>query len=174
MGDDVTVPNRRSNDWGTVHLVTIESGREFWYLWDLLHDHPRGERDQELFRPDREVFVEAFRTGHLYGLRVEETDAMYARRAFADKIFRVRGRGAFYLLPCVCITAVWDAKQALALWVDRSARRCGFGTQFVRDLHLARAYHPPPASRPFWSSCGIFASTSPPPAHSDAGTTSTD
>lgn len=128
-------------------MVPVDSAREFCYLWDLIHDtSPNAEMrdasssEEALSNADahndeqdvegagtatsfnREAMVDAFRKKQLYGLRVLETDAMYARRAFADPIFRVRQHvGAFYLLPCCCIHESGTSLNSIMMWVDRFA-----------------------------------------------------
>ena len=139
-------PSPYDGDWGEVRVVPIEDGREFWYLWDALCGDASGGASGDAsggasaFRYWREEIVEAFRGGRMHGLRVAETDAMYARRAFADPIFNFTNRRApMYLLPCFCTVDQAEPRRATMLWVHGGARRLGLSARFVRGLGIQQA-----------------------------------
>jgi len=131
------------NDWGKIKLIQIESGEDFWHLFDELTD------DESKFIYNRTKIIEAYKNKNLYGLRVDETDSMYKRRARYDKIFV---EGSFYLLPCFCIK---NNNNAIIIWTHKRARRNGFAKKLVNLLNIEYAYQPLPESIDFWKACNI-------------------
>lgn len=136
------------SDWGDWNVVEIERGTEFWALLDELVDDKSG------FYGNRTIITEAYREGRLYGIRVEETDGMFKRKARSDPLFCP---GTYHLLPCFCIVREMENGEigAVMIWVHSRARRLGFGRTLVEDLNVTKAIEPLPGSEGFWRACGI-------------------
>jgi hypothetical protein len=131
------------DDWGEIRLNKIDSGDDFWCLFDEMCD------DRSEFLYNRKMFLQAYKDGNLYGLRVDETDEMYKRRARMDKIFCEE---SWYLLPCFCIV---DGRKAIIIWTHTRARKLGFGKKLVELLHIEFAWHPLSDSIGFWEKCNV-------------------
>jgi len=134
-------------DWGDLRVVQIEAGADFWHLLDALVD------DRSGFWHNRRILADAFRLGQLYGLRVDETDAMVTRKARKDAAFCP---GSYFLLPCFCVKV--DAAVEI-IWTHSRVRRRGCARTLVWDLEILEALHPLPESEEFWRSCGISTGT---------------
>ena len=76
----MSVPTK-IDDWGEITLEQIIRGDDFWFLLDELYD------DKSWFIWNKNIILEAYKDGNLYGLSVTETDHMYFRSATGDKIF---------------------------------------------------------------------------------------
>ena len=79
------------DDWGEIELEQIDY-IQFWHLFDEMVD------DRSGFLNNKDVMLEAYKNGNLYGLRVNETDSMFKRGARKDTVFC---ENSWYLLPCV-------------------------------------------------------------------------
>lgn len=130
-------------DWGTIELVQIVDGNDFWSLIDELID------DEDGFIHNKNTLVEAYRDGNLYGLRVNETDSMYERGAAGDKIFC---KNSFYLLPCLCVK---EGDNAIIIWTHKKARLNGFAKLLVQLLDIKVAKQPLKGSIGFWKKLNI-------------------
>jgi hypothetical protein len=130
------------NDWGEIKLNQIDN-KEFWCLFDELCDDNSG------FVHNRNIILEAYKDGNLYGLRVCETDQMYERGARIDNIFC---KNSWYLLPCFCIK---ENNKAIIIWTHTRARNMGFAKKLVTLLQIEYACNPLPNSIGFWNKCNI-------------------
>lgn len=128
---------------GEIKLVQIEEGNEFWNLIDELID------DESGFMFNRNILVEAYKNGNLFGLRVNETESMYKRGARSDDIFC---KDSYYLLPCFCIK---EGDKAIILWVHTKARLNGFAKLLIRLLDIKRTSYQLPESVGFWKKLNI-------------------
>jgi len=131
-------------DWGEIKLIQIDNSDDFWCLIDELYNDKSG------FCNNRSIFLEAYKNGNLYGLRVIESDKMYERRARADNIFC---SNSFYLLPCFCIK---ETNTAIIIWTHTRARKMGFAKKLVYLLNIKYAYNPLPDSIDFWKKCNVI------------------
>jgi len=140
-------------DWGEIKLTTIVSGSDFWCLMDELMDDHNG------FIYNRTTILEEYIKGNLYGLRVDETDAMYKRGAMMDELFAIDyidGNKSCYLLPCFCVKEKEkENNTAIMIWTHSRARRNGFAKKLVELLKIDSAYNPLPDSIGFWKKCNI-------------------
>jgi hypothetical protein len=137
-----------ASDLGIPRLSKIERGEDFWRLMDELADDKSG------FVHNKTILVDAFRQGKLFGLRVEETDAMFKRQAWKDTVFC---KGSYYLLPCLCIRhGVRGSYIATIIWTHSRARRKGFARTLVKLLKIKEADTPLPESTDFWDAMGIY------------------
>lgn len=134
--------------WGEIKLTKIEHGFDFWCLFDELSN------DNSNFINNREIIVDAYRKGNLYGLNVDESDHMFANKSINDDIFARHHNGAlsWYLLPCLCVV---ENKKCIIIWVHTRARRKGLGTKLVKLLKIEDVYNPLPGTSNFWKSCGF-------------------
>lgn len=130
--------------WGEIVVTRIEDASDFWCLFDELFDDDSG------FVHNRDVLLDAFKSGNLYGLRVEETKLM--RRD--HPLFAVDAYGSYswYLLPCLCVKRDNIAE---IIWTHTRARRNGFAKKMVEQLGITKANHPLPESKDFWRAVGI-------------------
>lgn len=143
--DSRDVPNfENMNYLDNAYLEQIDDGRNFWFLFDELCD------DDSNFLNNRNIIVDAFKEGNIYGLRVTETNEMYLKKARNDPIFCPESQ---YLLPCFCIKEGKDT--ASIIWVHSRARRMGFGKKLVQLLKIKSVRSPLPESLVFWKKCGI-------------------
>lgn len=133
-----------SSDADRRSLTKIECGYDFWCLFDAL------KSDGSVFVHNRSVLADGFKEGNLYGLRVSETDAMYARVAMQDDIFCP---GSAYLLPCLCLLN-GDGDVEI-IWTHTRARRKGFASKLVELLGVRRANNPLSGSDKFWKHCNV-------------------
>uniref|UniRef100_A0A6C0LM89 Uncharacterized protein n=1 Tax=viral metagenome TaxID=1070528 RepID=A0A6C0LM89_9ZZZZ len=122
------------DDWGEINLTQIEDGGDFWCLMEELWDDNSG------FLHNRNVLVEAYKNGNLYGLYVSETDAMYERGARIDDIFCDK---SWYLLPCFCIK---EDNKAIIIWTHSRARKMGFAKKLAELLKIEVPADPLPGS----------------------------
>ena len=113
-------------DFGEIELTQIDSD-DFWCLIDELID------DRSGFCCNRNIILQSYKDGNLYGLRVCETDEMYKRGARNDSIFCEH---TFYLLPCFCIK---ENNSAIIIWTHTRARKMGFAKKLVELLHIEYA-----------------------------------
>jgi hypothetical protein len=58
-------------DWGEIELLQICNSEDFWSLYDELSN------DNSDFLCNRNIILDAYNSGNLYGLTVIETDKMY-------------------------------------------------------------------------------------------------
>ena len=131
------------NDWGEITLTQIEDGDDFWCLMEELCD------DDSDFIYNRNIIVEGYKRGDLYGLSVSETDAMYERGARLDSIFCEKSR---YLLPCLCLK---EDNKAIIVWTHQRARNRGFAKKLVEFLKIKTVLDPLPESIGFWEKCNV-------------------
>jgi hypothetical protein len=126
------------NGWtlDDTYLTQIVDVDDFWSLYDELCQDKRRLR---VGRPPvlslewRERMLRAHKLGHLYGLRVNETDALYQRGARRDAIF-ARGslnEFSFYLLPCFCLI---EEGEHSVMWTHKRARRMGLELRLLDFL----------------------------------------
>jgi hypothetical protein len=113
----------KMDDWGEIKAIQIVDGSDFWCLLDELFGDKTG------FVYSRIKLVEAYKNGKLYGLKVCETDEMYARGAMMDKIFC----NCMYLLPCLCIK---EGNEATLLWIHTRARHMGLLEKLLELLRI--------------------------------------
>lgn len=130
------------DDWGEIELIQIDD-EDFWHLFDELLDDNSG------FYNNRSTILEAYKKRNLYGLRVNETDKMYERRAQIDNIFC---KNSLYLLPCFCVK---ENNKAIIIWTHTRARKMGFAKNLVKLLHIEYAVNPLPDSIEFWKKCNV-------------------
>ena len=130
------------HDWGEIKLIQINSN-EFWCLFSELCDDNSG------FLHNKNTLLDAYKTGNLYGLTVNETDKMYKRGAIRDNIFCDNSR---YLLPCFCIK---EKNAAIIIWTHTRARQMGFAKKLIQLLQIKYAFNPLPDSIDFWDNCNI-------------------
>ncbi len=133
-----------SSAWGAIRLVPIDTGSDFWALMNEL------QNDQSGFWHNRRIIADAFRGGALFGLRVDETDAMYTQGARQDPTFM---KETWYMLPCFCVKSFHS--EVDIVWVHSRCRRRGFGKEMVSQLEISGASDVLPGSEPFWAACGI-------------------
>lgn len=131
------------NDWGEITLTQIEDGNDFWCLMEELCD------DDSEFIYNRNIIVEAYKRGDLYGLSVSETDKMYERGARTDSIFCEK---SWYLLPCLCLK---EENEAIIIWTHQRARKRGFAKKLVDLLKIETVFRPLPESVGFWEKCNV-------------------
>ncbi|KAG5188708.1 hypothetical protein JKP88DRAFT_206573 [Tribonema minus] len=120
--------HQRMDDWGPLALVKVKSGADFWGLFEELCDDKSG------FVHNRNFIAQAYRDGHLYCLRVVETDSMFERGPQRDSLF-VTAPGTLCLLPCFCIA---EDKSASIIWVHTRARRKGFARSLIVGYRHSR------------------------------------
>lgn len=108
---------------GEIKLVQIEDGSDFWCLFDEIYPAKTGTGYH------RNKFVEAYRNGYLYGLKMCETDEMYTRGAMMDKLFC----NCSYLLPCLCIK---EGKRATLIWTHQRANHLRLTQKILELLHI--------------------------------------
>lgn len=149
-------------DWGEIELVHFNNGTDglsngsstdFWSIMDELYIEVCNS-DGTGFWHNRGTILDAYSKGNLYGLRVDETDAMFKRGAMGDPVFcrQLNGAVSWYLLPCFCVK---EGDEAILLWTHTRARRRGFAKKLVELLEIKSAYWPLPESLGFWQKCGI-------------------
>ena len=131
------------DDWGEITLTRIEDGNDFWCLMEELCD------DDSEFVYNRNIIVEAYKRGDLYGLSVSETDKMYERGARLDSIFCEK---SWYLLPCFCLK---ENNEAIIVWTHQRARKRGFAKKLVDLLKIETVCRPLPESIGFWEKCNV-------------------
>ena len=130
------------DDWGEIVTQQIDSV-DFWILFDELCCDNSG------FYHNRSTILEAYKSGNLYGLRVNETNQMYKRGARKDYIFC---ENSWYLLPCFCVK---ENNKAIIIWTHTRARKMGFAKKIVELLNIEYAYNPLPDSIEFWKKCNV-------------------
>jgi hypothetical protein len=141
---------KRAEDWGDLEVVEIKQGEHFFKLLEELED------DGSEFLGNKRVIATAYKEGNLYGLRVRESDGMFARRARRDPIFCQAT--SCYMLPVFCVITVTPASvMADIIWTHSRARRNGFARHLVKTLGITQAYEASPESMAFWRACGIDA-----------------
>jgi hypothetical protein len=133
------------SDYGETELCKIESGEDFWNLIDELYNDGSGSE----FVNNRNIIVEAYKDGNLYGLEVGETFSMYERGARRDTIFC---KDSYYMLPCFCIK---EDDTAILIWVHSRARMKGYGKRMIELLGIKKAYRPLSDSIEFWEKLNI-------------------
>ena len=113
------------SDYGTMYLVQIESGNDFWCLIREMQD------DSSDFFSNISIVTERYKEGKLFGLRVSETDSMYRRGARNDSLFcrTIHGDLSWYLLPCFCIR---NGNESEIYWVHSRARRTEIGETIIK------------------------------------------
>jgi hypothetical protein len=112
-------------DWGEIEPRPIESGYDFWALFDELVD------DESGFVNNRGIIANAYREGQLFGLRLSETDSMRNRQARTDPIFCA---GSYnYLLPTFCVTGaegtcdiIWTHTREAPRLCEEAGRAAGY------------------------------------------------
>jgi len=131
-------------DWGEIVSIQMTDSEDFWSIYDEM------ENDNSGFLANRSIILDAWKAGNMYGLQVEETEAMYERQACYDRLFCAR---SYYLLPCFCIK---NDNKAEIIWTHSRARGKGFARKLVQMLNITEAYQPLPESIGFWEKCGII------------------
>lgn len=144
VNEELNVPPH----WGEVQTIKIKSTEDFWGLIDELHDEEEYNQNGKGFYCNRERILDAYVQGNLYGLRVKETVEMYERGSRLEEII-LMGK---YLLPTLCVV---DGDEAIIIWVDERARRCGFASKLIKDLKITRISKMLKGSEEFWSYHGI-------------------
>lgn len=136
------------SDWGKIKLVVIDA-YDFWALYDEMIDDKSG------FVHNRGIILKAFKENRMYGLRVQETDEMYKRRARSDRSFarNFMGELSWYLLPCFCVLD--NSNQIDIIWTHSRARGNGFGSKMVKELEITSVSDILPESEEFWKKCGV-------------------
>jgi ribosomal protein S18 acetylase RimI-like enzyme len=135
-------------DYGRIYLSQIDDAKTLWRLIDSLKDDGCG------FVHNIPELIEAYKYNKLYGLRVDDTDAMIERGARKDPIFVP---GSLYLLPCFVVLdkeidfSVKEPHTAYMIWVHKNWRRLGLGTQMVRQANVRKAHEPLEESMDFWN-----------------------
>lgn len=142
-------------DYGEAEFVEIDRVEDFWVLWDELNDD-----DECGLKHSRNILLEAFKDGNLWGLRIAETDGMFARGAHTDPVFCKTSKGAqMYLLPClICDRNTKTYTKIDIIWVHPRARRMGYAMKMVSILYEVAPLplipdRPVPESIPFWETC---------------------
>jgi len=123
--------------------VQVVEGNDFWSLINELID------DNSCFLHNRNILVEAYKSGNLYSLRVNETESMYGQKAVTDNIFC---KNSFYLLPCLCVR---DSENAVIIWTHKKARLNGFAKLLIQLLDIKVAKYPLEESIGFWNKLNI-------------------
>ena len=133
---------------GPLRLECVTSSGDFWALiHDVFDDtDPNGTG----FGHNRDTLLDAFRSGMLYSLRVEETQGMHDNGAGVDQLFATTG----YLLPCLCIPEAGNRIVEI-IWVHPRARRMGLASTLVRLMGLTGVGTIMPDSLPFWKAIGF-------------------
>lgn len=140
-------------DYGNIELININETDDFWSLYDEL------VADKSCFIHNRNTLLEAFKEDRLYGLRIEETDSMFKRRARQDDVFCKNA--SLYLLPCLCIVNNEHTK-IIIIWTHTRARRRGFAKKMVEMITKQECSapmipsYPLPDSILFWNACGFL------------------
>lgn len=130
-------------DYGDIEVTRFDSGDEFWFLFEYMLDA------QCSFVHNRHILADAFRKDQLYGLQVQENNAMYERGARMDPAFIPN---SWYMLKCFCVV---DGTTCDIIWVDPSLRRLGLGTKLIRGLELRDTSCQLHGSLPFWRAMGF-------------------
>ena len=133
------------NDWGELVLQKIVDSDDFWLLYDELID------DKSNFIYNRAFILSAFKHGHMYGMRVNETQEMFYNQTRNDTIFCSQSLSN-YLLPCFCIK---NDDNAIIIWTHSRARNRGIARKLVQLLNIKNAFNPLPSSIGFWQKCNI-------------------
>jgi hypothetical protein len=137
-------------DYGEIRVKQISESNDFWCLFDELIN------DKSNFIYNRDVILDAYKDGNLYGLEIEETDSMFQRGAREDSLFCKDSMyllHSMYLLPCFCIK---DESTVHILWTHTRARKKGFAKQLIRELKILNIRNPLPESIGFWQKLGLL------------------
>jgi GNAT superfamily N-acetyltransferase len=145
-------------NWGKIELFRFRDVFEgscntdlFWEIMDDLHEEMKASSNGHGFWHNRNMILDAFIDGAMYGLQVIETDEMYRART-KDPLFCKNG---FYVLPCFCIIKEHDdGNEAVIMWTHTRARNKGFGKKLVEILEIVKADSIPQAVG-FWQKCGV-------------------
>lgn len=129
--------------WKDIKVYKVVDSSDFWALFFELADDNSG------FIHNRNMILDAYKNGNMFGLRVIETDEMFESGERSNPIFC---KDTHYTLPCFCIK---NESTAIIIWVHTRARNHGFGRKLVEQLGITKADHPLPESIPFWKKCGI-------------------
>lgn len=148
---DAKVKKSFPKDWGDISLFKFETSGEYWGIIDELLAEFMKNNCQEGFYCNREYIMDCYMDGHMYGLVVEETNAMYKRYACGDKAFCL-GSGRMYMLPCFAIVEDGECK---IVWVAKRVRRLGLGAKMMKSLKVKSAWSPLTESAGFWNSLGV-------------------
>ena len=132
------------DDWGCLDVIRVSYNSHFWNIIDELIDDNSG------FVANRDMILDAYTGGNMFGISVRETPSMRIRNARNDNIFCKGGR---YILPCFCIR---DCDRAIIIWTHSRARRRGFAKRMVNVLGIKSAYRPIITSIGFWKKCNII------------------
>jgi ribosomal protein S18 acetylase RimI-like enzyme len=110
--------------------------------------------DESGFIHNKATLVEEYKNGNLWGLRVEETDAMFDRQAAIDPLFCPVSLSQLYMLPCFCTVTPTSTVQVI--WVHSRARRMGLGSTLIRLLNITNTSGPRlEGSEAFWKACNM-------------------
>lgn len=132
--------------WGFLYATQITQPCDFWSLMDELQD------DQSGFWNNRNVLLDAFQKGLLWGLKVEPTDAMYGTGDMQDPIFAhcKWGMESICLLPCLVVMDEVDRNKCVIVWTHTRAQRLGLATELLTELQVYSAEKPLEQAKPFW------------------------
>ena len=101
--------------------------------------------DNSGFLHNMSVLFDGFATGRLYGLRLEETDAMFRYKGHHPMFMESRYP---WTLPAFCCLSETGAVDLL--WVHPRARKRGFASAFLHQLDVTQATVILPESEGFW------------------------
>jgi hypothetical protein len=132
------------DDWGNIRVKEINTGSDFWSIYSELEDDKSG------FLWNRDIILDAFKSGDLYGLEVGETNSMRKRGARTDELFC---KDSWYLLPCFCVK---KDETVLIVWTHSRARRRGFAKKLIQSLRVTKVNTPLPESFGFWKAIGMM------------------
>jgi hypothetical protein len=113
-------------DHGKMHLIKIDDKNDFLCLIDCM------QQDNSDYMQIMHIISEQYRSGNLYGLRMEETTGMFLRHAEDDSLFcrATYGPASPYLLPCFYC----KVKDTIEIcWVQSKARRLGLGKKMIKQ-----------------------------------------
>lgn len=149
-------------NWGKIELVRFNDpdpnsangtcSDAFWEIYDELFEEMFSRNNGTGFWYNRNVILEHYGKGNMYGLQVHETEEMFRNHEVENPIFLKR---SFYMLPCFCCKI---GDEADILWVAPRARKQGFGKKMVELLDVKEA-HSLPETKGFWETCGVTLKT---------------
>ncbi|WP_339044358.1 hypothetical protein [Cardinium endosymbiont of Tipula unca] len=130
-------------DWGKIKLTEINTPTRFWRLFDEL----RNDKSELVY--ERDLILNAFINGNLYGLEVEETDSMFERDSLEEDGFC---ENTFMMLPCFCIAKEKVDHIPEIVWVHKRATGNKFDAMMLEQLRGIVAKKQPDSQL----SCGFY------------------
>ncbi len=105
---------------------------------------------------NRKSLLDAYTSGRLYTIFVEETQELFDDHEGRWLLSRALGCSpSWLLLPAFCVVEAVEAKSCAMIWVRSDLRHMGLGRLMVKELGISSAHGKLPESRAFWSSLGI-------------------